>query len=332
MRRVARQHSRGRGKPKVGQLLELRRAPGPPSLGRPERPPQAEGLPHRAGYMWGMLLPLLAATALAAPPQRIVSTAPAITETLFVLGLGSRVVGVSSYCVHPPEAATRTKIGGYLRPDVEAIVALMPDLTIVQYSPAGLAQQLERMRLPAVELRDGDLEQALANMMLIGRRAGVPERAARLVAGIRQRLNAVRQRTATRPRRSVLFIVGRSPGRLDGMVAVGKGSFLNGLIEIAGGVNALAGTPLGYPKISLEGVLAMNPDVIIDMGDMADTARASREHQREVTELWGSRPSLKAVKARRLYAVASEIFVVPGPRMVETAEAFEKMIHPEASR
>ena len=142
----------------------------------------------------------------------------------------------------------------------------------------------------------------------------------------------MRQRTASLPRRSVLFIVGRSPGRLEGMVAVGKGSFLNGLIEIAGGVNALAGSPLGYPKISLEGVVAMNPDVIIDMGDMADVPRVSREHQREVTALWGSRPSLKAVKAQRLYAVASEIFVVPGPRMVETAEAFEKMIHPEAAR
>jgi iron complex transport system substrate-binding protein len=169
-------------------------------------------------------------------------------------------------------------------------------------------------------------------MRIIGQSAGAPEHAARLVADIRRSLDAVRQRTSGRPRRTVLFIVGRSPGRLDGMVAVGKGSFLNGLIEIAGGVNALAGTPLGYPKISLEGVLAMNPDVIIDMGDMADVPRVTREHQREVAELWGSRPSLKAVKARQLYAVASEIFVVAGPRMAQTAEAFEKMIHPEAAR
>ena len=135
------------------------------ALGRPERPPQAEGLPHscrflaalalagssatrrscrgsapeearRSGGLRGRRRPwpaprrFLAALALAAvmlaaaPPQRIVSTAPAITETLFALGLGSRVVGVSSYCVHPPEAASRPKIGGYLRPDVEAIVAL----------------------------------------------------------------------------------------------------------------------------------------------------------------------------------------------------------------
>ncbi len=286
----------------------------------------------RFAHKTAVLVFLSLAAALAAPPQRIVSTAPAITETLFALGVGSRVVGVSQYCVYPAQAATRPKIGGYLRPDVEAIVALRPDLTIVQYSPAGLAQQLQRMRLPALEISDGDLDHALANMLLIGKAAGVPDGAARLVADMRRRFDAMRRRTIRLPRRTVLFIVGRSPGRLEGMVAVGKGSFLNGLIEIAGGVNALAGTPLGYPKISLEGVVAMNPDVIIDMGDMADVPRVTREHQREVAALWGNRPSLKAVKARRVYAAASEIFVVPGPRMAETAEAFEKMIHPEAAR
>ena len=217
-------------------------------------------------------------------------------------------------------------------PDVEGIVALKPDLVIVQYSPANLAQQLARLRIGVLELEAGDMEHTLANIRLIGARAGAPDRAARLVADIRARLDAVRRRTAGLPRRSLLFIVGRSPGRLEGIIAVGKGSYLNELIEIAGGVNALASNPMAYPKISVEGVLALNPDAIVDMGDMADTANVTEEHKREVVALWRRYATLKAVKAGRVYAVASDIFMVPGPRMAEAAEEFDKMLHPEAAR
>lgn len=176
------------------------------------------------------------------------------------------------------------------------------------------------------------MERTLANIRLVGARAGAPDRAARLVADIRARLDAVRRRTAGLPRRSLLFIVGRSPGRLEGIIAVGKGSYLNELIEIAGGVNALASNAMAYPKISVEGVLALNPDAIVDMGDMADTANVTEEHKREVVALWRRYATLKAVKAGRVYAVASDIFMVPGPRMAETAEEFDKMLHPEAAR
>lgn len=272
------------------------------------------------------------AGALAAQPKRIVSGAPGITETLFALGLGDRVVGVSQYCHYPPEAETRPRVGGYLRPDVEGIVALRPDLVIVQYAPNRVVSQLQRMNVKVLELEHGNLQHALTVIKMIGDRAGAPERAAELVRDIRGRLNAVRQRTAKRPRRSLMFIVGRSPGRLDGLVAVGKGSFLNELIEIAGGVNPLAGTAVPYPKISLETVIGMNPDVIVDMGDMGEAPKVSEPHKREVLTLWNRRPHLKAVQQKRVYVADSDLFVIPGPRMAAAAEAFERMIHPEAAR
>src|SRR5882672_8081544 len=272
---------------------------------------------------------LAVAGALGAQPKRIVSTAPSITETLYALGLGDRVVGVSTYCHYPADAASRPRIGTYLRPNVEAIVALRPDLVILQSMPNGAGPQLARMKLNIFDVDHGDLEHSLAAIAAIGNRCSVGEHAAKLVLEMRGRLDAIRRRTAGAPRRSLVFIVGRTPGSLDGLIAVGKGSYLNELIEIAGGVNALGGTPLAYPKISLESLLGMNPDVLVDMGDMADTVRVTEEHKREVVALWGRYPALKAVASKRVYAVASDVFVVPGPRIVDAASAFERMLHPE---
>jgi iron complex transport system substrate-binding protein len=272
---------------------------------------------------------LTLAAALPAQPRRIVSTAPSMTETLFALGLGDRVVAVSQYCHYPPEALKRPKIGSYLRPNVEAIVGLRPDLVLLQAkTPDSVAGQLARMKLPVLEVEHGDLERMFAGMREIATRCGVPERGVKLESEIRARLDAIRRRTAGRPRRSLVFIVGRSPGRLDNLIAVGKGSYLNELIAIAGGVNSLATTALPYPKLSLESMLGLNPDVLVDMGDMAETVGVTEEHKRHVVDLWRRQPALKS----RVFAVASDIFVVPGPRVAEAAEAFEQMLHPEGRK
>lgn len=285
-----------------------------------------EGIPVRLIALFAM------AAALCAQPRRIVSTSPSITETLFALGLGDRVVGVSRHCHYPPEVASRQRIGTYLRPNVEAIVALRPDLVVVQSNAVDAAAQLERMKLNVLKLEHGDLDSTFAGIRALGARCGVPDRAAGLERELRARLAAIRQRTASLPRRSLVFIVGRNPGTLDGMAAVGKGSYLNELIEIAGGINALVGTPMPYPKISLESMIGLNPDVLIDMGDMAETIGITEEHKRSVVAMWMRQSALKAVAQKRVFAVASDIFVVPGPRIVDAAEAFEKMLHPETAK
>jgi iron complex transport system substrate-binding protein len=280
----------------------------------------------------GLMVFLAAALMLTAQPKRIVSTAPSITETLFALGLGDRVVAVSQHCHYPPEANTRPRVGSYLKPNIEVIVSLRPDLVIVQAKTNDAAEQLERVKVNVLQVEHGDLEKMFAGMRLIASRCGVPERGAKLEAEIRARLATIRQRTKGLPRRSLVFIVGRNPGSLNNLIAVGKGSYLNELIAIAGGVNALAETPMPYPKVSLESIFGLNPDVLIDMGDMAETLAVTEEHKRSVVALWSGHPALKAVAQKRVFAVAADIFVVPGPRVAEAAEAFEKMLHPEVSR
>src|SRR5688572_3236490 len=123
---------------------------------------------------------LALASALCAQPRRIVSTAPSITETLFALGLGDRVVAVSQHCHYPPEAATRHKIGNFVKPNVEAIVALRPDLVIVQSMADPAAAQLQRMKLNVMRVDHGDLEFTFTAIHDIARRCGVPDRGTKL--------------------------------------------------------------------------------------------------------------------------------------------------------
>ncbi|MBM3813543.1 MAG: ABC transporter substrate-binding protein [Acidimicrobiia bacterium] len=268
-------------------------------------------------------------TAAAAQPKRIISTAPSITETLFVLGAGDRVIGVSTFCHYPAEAAKRTKVGTFMHPNAETILSLKPDLVLMQRVPGETSERLRRLGLNVVEIGHGDLEHTLASIVEIGKAAGAEQKAHELVREIRGRFERVKKATEGKPRRSVVFVVGRMPGQLAGMVVVGKGSYLNDLLAVAGGRNLFAEASMQYWKISLEQVLGGNPGVIIDMGDMADTVRVTEEKKASVVGLWSKYPMIEAVKAARVHAVASDIFVVPGPRVVEAAEAFARMIHPE---
>ncbi len=249
---------------------------------------------------------------------------------LFALGLGDRVVGVTFFCHYPEEAKKIPKVGTYIQPNLEVILSLRPDLVIIQENPVRLAEKLKAVHLNVLELKHTTVEDIYDSITQIGRAAGAAERASELNHSIRGALSEIRQRTAKWPRRRMMFIVGRTPNTLEGLTAVGKASYLNELIRIAGGENVFGDSLAPYPQVTLEEVLARNPEVIVDMGDMAATEGVTPEQKRRVVALWGRYPNLAAVRRRAVYAVASDIFVVPGPRMVEAARAFARMLHPEA--
>jgi len=273
---------------------------------------------------------IAAAVLLLLGAQRIVSTSPSVTEMLYALGLGERVVGVTTFCRYPPEAAAKAKIGDYLRPNLEAIVVLKPDLVVMEATGIRRAERLPALKLNVLEVDDGTLAGIYESLRRIGAAAGVPERAAALRSNMQAALEDLRRRTRGLTPRRLLFVAGRTPARLEDLIVVGRGSYLNELIEIAGARNAFADVGAPYLKVSLEQVLARNPEVIVDMGEMAQTAGVSEEQKRAVVTLWERQPALAAVRERRVFAVASDIFVVPGPRVVEAARALARMVHPEA--
>lgn len=270
--------------------------------------------------------------ALDAQPRRIVSTAPSFTETVYAIGAGDRVVGVSVHCHFPKEVESVAKVGTYIRPNVEAIVRLKPDLVLVNKEQPEVAAQLKRLGISTLALTNTSLDDTFTSIREVGAALGMTAQATGLEQSIRGRLETLRRTTSGQPRKNLLFVVGRTPGRLEGLVAVGKGSFLNELIAFAGGRNALADSLVTYPRIAVEAVLRIDPDVIVDMGDMADTVGVTEAHKQDVVKLWQRQADLRAVRSGRVYAVAADIFVVPGPRIAEAAEAFAKMMHSESSR
>ncbi len=275
---------------------------------------------------------LLCAAAPAAPPQRIVSTAPSLTETLFALGLGPRVVGVTEFCRYPAEAARKPKIGTFLEPDFERILEQRPDLVLVVRNPVRLAERLSQLGLRAVEIPQDTVAEILASIRQIGRLAGAGPRARALTASIERDLDDVRRRAEKLPRKKVLFLVGRSPGTLQGMVGVGPGTFIDELIRMAGGVNVLAGSPMAYPRVSVEQILAADPDVILDMGDFAHHEGKPLETPQQFRSVWAPYRSLRAVRGNQVRQVSAEALIRPGPRVAQGARLCLELIHGAAGR
>lgn len=266
---------------------------------------------------------LLASSALA---QTIVSTAPSFTEILYALGLGDKVAGVSQHCHYPPAVQALPRVGSYIRPNVEAIARLKPAYVLVNADQRNAIEQLKALGIQTVALKNEGLPELLNSIREIAKTFGIAPKGEKLVDSIQSSLNTIEKAHAGQKTPTLLFVVGRTPGRLEGLVAVGKGSFLNELIRIAGGRNVLADSPVAYPRLSLESVHRLNPDVIVDMGDMAETTGVPASHLVAVRGLWATQSTLEAVQKGHVFAVAADIFVVPGPRIAEAAQQFANML------
>lgn len=187
------------------------------------------------------------------------------------------------------------------------------------------------LRLNVVEVDDSTIAGIYGSILQIGRLAGVGRRAETLCASMRNELERIRRVTSTLPRRRMLFLVGRTPERIEDLIAAGRSSYLTEVIKIAGGENIFQDSPVAYAKVPVEEVLARKPEVIVDMGEMAQTVGVTQAQKEAVVRLWSRYPFLPAVQQHRVYAVASDIYVVPGPRVVEAAREFARMLHPEAA-
>lgn len=264
--------------------------------------------------------PTPAAAQPARMPARIVSLAPSITETLFALGVGDRVVAVSDYCDYPPEVKRLPRVGSFNAPSVEAVLAQRPDLVIGAPSPGNHENVLTMERLGvAVEIVDPE---RLADVPVVTRRiaavAGVPEAGERLVTAMARAMDAVRARVAGAPKPRTLMLVGQDP-----LIAVGPDSFLGEMLVEAGAQNVAPSG--GWPRLNVEVVIAADPEVIIDcsMGTEAGTATLG---------FWTRFPSLAAVRAQHVYPFRSFEALRPGPRLAEALEELARLLHPERFR
>jgi iron complex transport system substrate-binding protein len=256
-------------------------------------------------------------------PQRIVSVAPGITEILFALGAGDRVVGVSDYCNYPEAAKSKRKVGGYMTPSLEAILALRPDQVFMINQRPDVAQKLRQSRIDVVELDVDSLSGIYNSIQTIAGKIGAPARGQSLIQSIQKQLHDSATAANSHKKPRVLFIVGHSPGTLSDLIAVGRGSYLNELMQLAGAENIFAGAPAPYPKVNMEEIIRRNPDVIIDMGNNEMVTNSQKE---AVKQLWNKYPFLRAVQRQTVFPVSEDYFVTASPRVVQAVRHIRRMI------
>jgi iron complex transport system substrate-binding protein len=254
-------------------------------------------------------------------PKRIVSLAPSVTETLFAVGAGAQLIGICTFCDFPREVERIDRIGSYLAPNVEAIVAKQPDVVIgvPPNNPEAVAA-LRRAGLRVVIVQVDTIEQIEAAIQTIAHEAGHDTQGETLLAEMHQRMAAVRTRLNGTPQRRVLMVVGQNP-----LIAVGNGIFLNELITQAHGINIAASTNQQWPRLSLEAAVANQPEVIID----STMGSEEKKNETQVFGVWKNFPSLPAVRNGRLYGRRSYTLLRPGPRLAEGFEEIARLIHPE---
>jgi len=257
------------------------------------------------------------------PPERIVSLAPSITEILFALGLEAQVVGVTDVCDYPPAAKQKEKIGSFVNPSLEKIVALKPDLVLAADINQKVVARLERLNVPAIVLKPRDVDGVLSNITLVGRATGRERQAADLVRELRARIDAVVSKVAQLPvtaRPKVYYEVWYEP-----LCTAGPGTFIDDVIRLAGGVNVAADAPQSWPQYSLEVLLRKNPDVMLHSYGHDDTVHQTAE---DIARRPGW-SGLNFVRHRRIYVIDADLITRPGPRLVKAVEEVAQMLHPE---
>lgn len=275
----------------------------------------------------GLLLLLLACvTALHAQarPARIISVIPAVTEMLFALGAGDRVVGVGSFDRYPPGVEKLPRVGALIDPDLERILSLKPDLVAVYGSQVDLRRQLERANVPVFDYRHAGLADVTTTIQALGERIGNAGEARALAGRIEARLAAVRRRVDGLPRPRVLVVFGRERLALRAIYASGGVGFVHDMVAVAGGDNVFADVGREAVQATTEQILSRRPDLILEL--RADPLTEAEVRQEIAT--WSQLQGVPAVRNQRVYIISDPRTVVPGPRVAEGVEAIAAVLHP----
>ena len=256
-----------------------------------------------------------------ARPERLVSIGPSITAFLFALGAGPRVVGVDDFSDEPAEAASREHVGG-IKVNFEKVVALKPDPVFSVKFSDGTIEKLQAASLNVLVVDPQSVSDVAKTATLLGKAVGADGEA--LARSIQERVDAVRAKTANVANRPRVYheIDASDPAKI---FTVGPGSYINDLIEIAGGANIAARAASAYPQLSAEEILKTDPEIIV----LAADAYSPKPGDVAARQGWSI---IAAVKNNRILTIDPNLINRPGPRVGEAAEAYAKLVHPELFR
>jgi len=242
--------------------------------------------------------------------NRIISFAPSITETLFALGLGDRVVGVTRFCTYPSQVKSLPRIGGYLDPNYEMILSLKPDLVLLLKEHSLLVEFLNKNRIRHQVVDNENVGAILQSFRLIGALCGKDKQADSIVASIALEMQ---DSILLKKRPRILLCIGRDnpgAGMISKIFVAGPRTFYSQLITYAGGLNAFGDSSFAYPSFSSEGIIRLAPDMIIDL--MSSVAGLPSER---VKADWQSLSMVPAVKNGLVFCPVDDFMTIPGPRI-----------------
>jgi iron complex transport system substrate-binding protein len=260
---------------------------------------------------------------LTAKPERIISLLPSNTEILFAVGAGDQVIGVTSYCNYPPEAATRQQIGGITVQSisVETVIALEPDLILATQAQTELIDTLAEIGLTVITLHPRTLDDIYANIELVGRVTGHADQATTLAADLRRRAETVQSTSATIPdneRLRVFYEVWHDP-----LITAGPHTVIGQVIELAGGDNIFADVNEDWPQVSPEVIVTRNPAVILGPDSHGDVLTGEKIAGRPG---WAN---IDAVQNGRVYLFDGDAISRPGPRIIDMLEEIARDLYPD---
>lgn len=242
------------------------------------------------------------------PARRIVSLSPHITELLFAAGAGSSIAGVSGYSNYPPNAETLPRISGGGSLDMEAVLALQPDLVVAWQSgnPDRQVRRLQSLGITVFLSEPRRLEDIPATIRKLGKLAATATLADAQAAAFEQRLEGLRSRFSRRPEVSMFYQIWEKP-----LMTLNGEHLVSDVMQLCGGRNVFAALPALAPQIDIEAVLVANPEVIVTGVDAGDNS---------MLEAWRRWPELSAVKTNQLYSIQRELLVRQTPRILDGVE------------
>lgn len=250
------------------------------------------------------------------PPPRIVSYSPALTNLLYEMHLGDHVVGVTNFC-RPPGQTKPPAVGDAARVSAEAILAVKPDVLLIQQNPDAFGAvrsiapkiRIEHFKIETLK----DVAEAIER---IGRIVGRADLGEKHKKAFLSRFRAVQQRVANRPRVKVLFVIG-----YDRPSTGGKGTFIDQMIRLAGGLNAATERGyVGWKRLNRENILAMAPEHLV--------CQVGPDQEQDAQRYWQSLPDLPAVKNHRVSIVTGQSWTIPSISLAEYTSRLAEIIHP----
>jgi iron complex transport system substrate-binding protein len=251
--------------------------------------------------------------------DRIISLAPSLTEIVFAVGAGDRLVGRTRYCDYPAEAKSVTEVGDTMTPSIERIIALKPQIVLVSTASQleAFTKQLGEQHIVVYVTNPQNLDAVFRSIQSLGDMLGETSRASSLVAELRKRADAVNSATGQTKPIKVFYQVSDSP-----LYTIGREAYLTDLIRRAGGISVTADVPTAFPRFSDEAALAARPDaIILPTGGSMGAANSAVA------------PALRdspAVLNNRVYKINEDHLQRPGPRLVDGLEEMARALHPEA--